>query len=339
LDSVLQQRYTDIEIVVVNDGSDATFMAAYDALLDAARARIGNRLRSETLVRRPRGHGSAYSMNYGVDQARGEYVCFLDDDDLWIDPTHLERAAHIISQEAAAGRPVDLFMTNQEAMRDGQRVTSALWLKALEGQLQARGRSPNAQGAYALDIEEALLADGFCHCNCLTVRRALFVSVGGRDESIRWESDHDLFLRLLDTAQHMLHHPAITSRHHVPDAQQAASVTTKLSSIERRLWQVRVMDKASLFLNSPLLRAYGQQHKGYALKHIATQLAALRLWPLASVYAAQGLAVLPSLKWAMFTASCYMRRWLPGNHHHMDATRLNGLDKQGSVETDHMLLH
>ncbi len=338
LESVLQQRQADFEIVVVNDGSDATCMAQYDAVLNAARARIGDRLRGAALVRRPRGHGSAYTMNYGVDMARGEYVCFLDDDDLWIDPTHLERAAQVIGHETAAGRPTDMFMTNQEAIRNGQLVTAATWLKALEGQLQGRGRSPNAQGAYTLTTEEALLADGFCHCNCLTVRRALFLSVGGRDESIRWESDHDLFLRLLDTARHVLHHPAITARHHVPDMQLASSVTTGLSSVERRLWQVRVMDKASLFLKSPLLRAYGRQHKGYALKHIATELAALRLWGLASVYAAQGLAVLPGVKWAMFTAGCYVRRALPGPHHHPDALRRNGLDKLGSVETDQMLL-
>jgi glycosyltransferase involved in cell wall biosynthesis len=277
-------------------------------------------------------------MNYGVDMARGDYVCFLDDDDLWIDPMHLERAAHTIGHEAAAGRQTDLFMTNQEAILNGQLLTAATWLKALEGRLQARGRRPNAHGVYALDVEEALLANGFCHCNCLTVRRTLFLSVGGRDESIRWESDHDLFLRLLDTAQHVLHHPAITARHHVPDVQQASSVTTGLSTVERRLWQVRVMDKASLFLKSPLLRGYGRRHKGYALKHIATELAALRLWALASVYAAQGLAVLPGFKWAIFTAGCYLRRWLPGGHHHPDALRRNGLDKPGSVPTDYMQL-
>jgi glycosyltransferase involved in cell wall biosynthesis len=338
LDSVLNQRYTDIEIVVVNDGSSAENAALYEGLLAGARARIGDRLRTATLVHRSRGHGSAYTMNYGVDMARGEYVCFLDDDDLWIDPAHLERAAQVISHEASAGRPTDLYMTNQEAFLNGQPITSAPWLKAMEGRLQARGRSPGANGTYALDIEEALLADGFCHCNCLTVRRALFLSVGGRDESIRWESDHDLFLRLVDTARHMLHHPAITARHHVPDMQQASSVTTALSTVERRLWQVRVMDKASLFLKSPLLRAYGRRHKGYALKHIATELATLRLWALASVYAAQGLAVLPGFKWALFTTGCYLRRWVPGKHHHPDALRRNGLDKPGTLSTDYMQL-
>ncbi len=339
VDSVLQQRHGDFEIVVVNDGPQPGCQPAYDALLAAAQSRIGDRLRSTTLPGRPRGHGSAYAMNQGVDMARGSYVCFLDDDDLWIDPDHLTRAAALIDREAAAGRQTDLYMTNQEALRDGRPVATAGWLNALEGLLQARGRRPDGAGAYALDIEEAMLADGFCHCNRLMVRRELFIRVGGRDESIRWESDRDLFLRLLDNAAHLLHHPAITARHHVPDAQQACSVTTGLSIVERRLWQVRVMDKATLFLKSPQLRAYGRRHKGYALKHVATELAALHLWALASHYAAQGLAVLPGFKWAGFTATCYLRRWLPGGHHHPDELRRNGLDKLGSVSSDHMLLH
>ncbi len=338
LESVLQQRHTDFEIVVVNDGSDAACQAEYGALLAAVQARIGDRLRSTTLMARPRGHGSAYTMNQGVEMARGEYVCFVDDDDLWTDPAHLERAADILGREVAAGRQTDLYMTNQDAMRDGRLVSPAGWLGALEGLLRARGRQPDAAGAYALDIEEALLAGGFCHCNCLMVRRDLYVRVGGRDESIRWESDHDLFLRLLDNARYLLHHPAITARHHVPNAQLANSVTTGLSMVERRLWQVRIMDKTTILPKSPLLRAYGRRHKGYALKHIATELAALRLWSLASVYAAQGLAVLPGIKWAGFAASCYLRSWLPGGHHHPAALQRNGLDKLGSVSTDYMTL-
>lgn len=315
LDSVLSQRHDDFEIIVVNDGSETEFMPAYEATLMAASSRLGNRLRSALLVPRQRGHGSAYTMNHGVDMARGEYVTFLDDDDLWTDPTHLQRAAKVIHHEAAAGRRTDVFMTNQLAFLGGKPVAGANWLRALEARLKERGRSPNALGAYALDIEEALLAGGFCHCNCLTVRRELFVSIGGRDESIRWESDHDLYLRLLDSAEHVLHHPAITARHNVPSGTSVTSVTsvtTSLSTVERRLWQVCVMDKTALFVKSPLLRAYGRRHKGFALKHIATELAVLHRWSLASDYAAQGLAVLPGLKWAFFTAGCHLRKWLPG---------------------------
>src|SRR3954447_3229771 len=72
IDSALRQTFTDYEIVVVDDGSadgTAELLAQY-----------GDRIR---LVRQPnRGVGNAY--NSGIRAAQGEYVAFLDSDDIWM---------------------------------------------------------------------------------------------------------------------------------------------------------------------------------------------------------------------------------------------------------------
>ena len=310
LDSVAGQSLPDIEIVVVNDGSTPQALLEYAAVLAAALDKLGPRLRAFQLVRRAKGHGSSYSMNFGVEQAAGEYVCFLDDDDLWLDAGHLQRAAQVIANARNAGRTVDLYMSNQEAVRNGQRLPGAVWLEALDAQLRSRGRTADADGAFEVSVEELLGACGFCHVNCLIVRRDFFLQVGGFDETIRWENDRDFYLRLLDAAGLMLHHPALTARHHVPDPVARTSITTGLDNLQRRLWQMKVMDRAMLFLNNPLLRDHGRMHKGYALKRIAEDLAARGAWKSASVYAAEGLAVLPTFKWALFTLSCLARRMI-----------------------------
>lgn len=312
LQSVMAQTTADTEIIVVNDGSSPELLPAYAAVLEAAQARLGARLRSFVLVRRPKGHGQSYSLNFGVEQASGSHVAFLDDDDLWIDPGHLQRVADAVRSTAAAGRTLDLYMGNQEALRAGERLAGPIWLEALQGQLQAGGRVPDAQGAYAVDIADLLGANGFCHLNCFVVRRALWLQIGGMDEGIRWECDRDVFLRLVDTATCVLHHPAVTARHHVPDPKAGTSMTTSLNQIERRLWQVRVMDKSALGLRHPLLRAHARLHKGYALKRIAQELAAQGDWRTAGFYAAEALAILPTFKWALYTLSCYGRRWMRG---------------------------
>ena len=54
LRSVAEQTTEDTEIIVVNDGSSPEALSAYAAVLDAAQARLGPRLRSFSLVRRPR---------------------------------------------------------------------------------------------------------------------------------------------------------------------------------------------------------------------------------------------------------------------------------------------
>lgn len=306
LNSVLRQRFEDTEIIVVDDGSRPDLMPAYAAILAGAQETLGARLRSFHLIRRACGHGSSYATNYGVEQAQGAYICRLDDDDLWLDPLHLARAAQLIAKARDRRRPLDLLMTNQQAVRQGRPVAGPIWIEALEAQLRAKGRVPDADGAFEVNVAELLGAGGFCHMNCLIVRRELYLAVGGMDETLRWEGDRDFFIRLLDAADVMVHHPAITSRHNVPDPQQGTSVTTSFTVLERRMWQLRVLNKTVLFPKHPLLRAHGRRHKAYALKRLAEELAALHCWKSAAMFACAGLAVRPTVGWGLYALRCVL---------------------------------
>ena len=70
LDSVLAQRYPDIEIIVVNDGStDRT----EEIMKSHAEVRYFSQSRQ----------GAAAARNSGVNKSSGEFLAFLDADDLW----------------------------------------------------------------------------------------------------------------------------------------------------------------------------------------------------------------------------------------------------------------
>jgi hypothetical protein len=97
----------------------------------------------------------------------------------------------------------------------------------------------------------------------------------------------------------------------VPDPRAGTSITTGLNPIERRLWQLRVLDKCALGLSNPLLRAHSRLHKVYALKRIAEALARQQAWRTATYYAGQALGARPSLKWGLYTAYCGWR-WVAG---------------------------
>lgn len=70
--SVLKQSFVDFEIIIVNDGST-------DNSVDVVKQISDTRIR---LVEKPNG-GVSSARNRGIEEARNEWVCFLDGDDQW----------------------------------------------------------------------------------------------------------------------------------------------------------------------------------------------------------------------------------------------------------------
>lgn len=72
VDSALAQTYSPFEILVVDDGSQEDLGSFLDKYLDQI-----NYIRKEN-------GGPATARNLGIERARGEYIAFLDSDDLWL---------------------------------------------------------------------------------------------------------------------------------------------------------------------------------------------------------------------------------------------------------------
>lgn len=93
IESVRRQTIKDIEILVVDDGStqDVAVALKQDRLFDGVR-----------VLRHEKNLGPGESRQTGVLAAKGKYIAFLDDDDLF-EPTLLETALAVLEKDPSVG--------------------------------------------------------------------------------------------------------------------------------------------------------------------------------------------------------------------------------------------
>ena len=91
IDSVRRQTFTDFELIVINDGSSDHTAELVNAVAD-------DRLQ---LFSYENG-GLPVARNRGIDRASGEFIAFLDADDLWT-PDKLELQLEALQKHPEAG--------------------------------------------------------------------------------------------------------------------------------------------------------------------------------------------------------------------------------------------
>ena len=105
VDSVLNQTYRDLEIILVDDGSPDGCPAICDE--------YGQKDSRVKVIHKPNG-GLSDARNVGLQSATGDYVVFLDSDDYYNNKEFIARAA-----EKLAANPVDFLCHQRQKFVDG----------------------------------------------------------------------------------------------------------------------------------------------------------------------------------------------------------------------------
>ena len=164
LDSIFSQTFVDFEIIIVNDGSPDT--PALEVALEPFRERI-RYLQQEN-------GGLSAARNFGIREARGEFVAFLDSDDCWT-PEYLSTQMKLFRDNPALDLVyADAKLFGSPAPRKTFMQTSAP-PTTLDGLLSERGQ---------------ILPSG------TVVKKRALVEGGFFDETLRRCEDVDMWLRL-----------------------------------------------------------------------------------------------------------------------------------------------
>jgi glycosyltransferase involved in cell wall biosynthesis len=169
VDSVFAQTFSDWELIVADDGSGPETAAYLEELAAPPRVRV---------LRLPHSGKPSVARNAGWQAARGEYIAFLDSDDVWL-PDKLALQTAALRSLRQRGWSHTAFAVIDE---DGELLTGAharYW--------------PAAQGQI---LERLITMDVVIAIPTVMVRRSLLEQVGGFDCGLRMCEDYDLWLRL-----------------------------------------------------------------------------------------------------------------------------------------------
>ena len=164
IDSVLEQTYTNYEIIVIDDGST-----------DDTRQKL-QPYKGKIRYIYQENQGSAAARNIGIDLAKGELIAFLDADDFWAMPEKLTKQVACFQDNPSLG----CINTGWKIVDDAGKPIKTLqpWHKAPK-----------------LDLE-TWLKKKCVRTSAMVFRKEWLEKVGGFDEELRQSHDVDLILRL-----------------------------------------------------------------------------------------------------------------------------------------------
>jgi glycosyltransferase involved in cell wall biosynthesis len=243
LNSMLRQSYDNIEVLVIDDNeldSDATSFVS-DIVCTVKDSRV-------RLIRPGRHCNGAIARNAGIENARGDLIAFLDDDDEWCRTKLAAQVTHLVSDATSVG--------------------ASCWRYVLRGgRLQSYGRQPTLQPT-KLDL---LTRRVDLNTGSLVIRRSAFDRGLRFDGQLRRHQDIQLALDALDYGPIRIL-PQYLMRVHVDDGQHRPTYS------DLRRIKADFLRSASVHLSeqTPLNQRRIRSCHAYELAYVAAR--ERRLW-------------------------------------------------------------
>lgn len=108
LESLITQTYKDFEVVIVDDNANDEWNAKVSAIVDQFKDKL-----LINYIQNAENQGSAKTRNIGINSSRGEYITFLDDDDLYL-PNKIKNQIDCMVANGADYSLMNLALYNED---------------------------------------------------------------------------------------------------------------------------------------------------------------------------------------------------------------------------------
>jgi glycosyltransferase involved in cell wall biosynthesis len=172
LQSIVDQKEQGIEVVVVDGSLDTTSLETINDF---------NRDLYVRSFRRTDLQSWTAKTNFGVEQAKGDRICMLHDDDFWLPNRSIEIQKWLSTQADAVMHLHSCYIVDEAGKQLG------LWNCPLPG---------DGSPIPTYTLFERLLVQNFIATPAPTIRRDAYLTVGGLDDSLWRTADWDLYLKI-----------------------------------------------------------------------------------------------------------------------------------------------
>lgn len=168
IESVFNQTYLDLEIIVIDDGCT-----------DSTKSVIKQYVSDKLVYIFQENQGVSTARNRGIDIAKGEYIAFLDCDDLWL-PEKLEKQLELLEKKPQ----IALVFSDCYIIDSAGNILKRSFDK---------GRPPRGE------VFNELLMENFIPIPTVVIRKKVFERIGGFDARFGIAADYHLTLRVAES--------------------------------------------------------------------------------------------------------------------------------------------
>lgn len=170
IDSVLNQTYSNLELIVVDDGSSDDTQFIVESIND-------NRIK---YIRNSKSMGAAFARNLGIKHSQGSLIAFQDSDDEWLPDKLSIQVSVLLEADKNVALVYSPMIRVYEETKEENLFSSPIFY-------------PDTQDFYRKALALGIMGIGIQSC---LVRKSTLLHVGGFDEKLPKWIDLELFIRL-----------------------------------------------------------------------------------------------------------------------------------------------